>query len=64
MVVMRLAPTEPTGVMHERIAAPPMSTVQAPQTPRPQPYFVPRSWSVSRSAHSSGISDATEIERD
>jgi hypothetical protein len=31
--------TAAAGVMHERIALPSISTVQAPQMPTPQPYF-------------------------
>ena len=38
-------------------------TVHAPQNPRPQPNFVPRMSSVSRSTQSSGVSGATSTVR-
>lgn len=56
MVVMDPLPTEPTEVRQERTGLPSSRTVQAPQAPIPQPYFVPFRSSVSRSAHSSGVS--------
>ena len=63
MVVIRRVPTALTGVTHERVAVPSTRTVQAPQTPRPQPNLVPRSSSVSRNTQSSGISAEAAIER-
>jgi hypothetical protein len=41
MVVTRMRPTVETGVMHERAGTPLRCTVQAPQSPAPQPYLVP-----------------------
>src|SRR5215471_8572904 len=43
------------GVPQERLATPLICTVQAPQSCRPQPNFVPVNPSVSRNTHSSGI---------
>src|SRR5262245_28589945 len=57
-------PTAPaTGVWQERVATPSRWTVHAPQNPRPQPNFVPRMSSVSRSTQSSGVSGATSTVR-
>src|ERR1700729_129805 len=56
---MLLAPTEPTGTWHDRVATPFMCTVQAPHWAMPQPYFVPVSPIVSRITQSSGVSDST-----
>src|SRR3546814_9194645 len=39
-----------------RIASPSISTVQAPQSPVPQPYLVPVRFDASRSAHKRGVS--------
>src|SRR5271166_996256 len=48
-----------TGVEHDRIADPSRCTVQAPQSPAPQPNFVPVSSSVSRNTQSNGVSGET-----
>ena len=45
--------------MHERTARPLRCTVQAPQAAMPQPNLVPVRPSVSRIAHSSGMSGST-----
>ena len=59
MVVMRWPTAADTGVTQERTAASPMCTVQAPQSPAPQPNLVPIMPSSSRSAQSSGMSAGT-----
>ena len=64
MVVIAAASHRADRVTQERIGRAVDGTVQAPQMPRPQPNFVPRSSRVSRSTHSSGISGTTSIERD
>jgi hypothetical protein len=43
---------EETFTTHDRATSPSMSTAQDPQTPMPQPYFVPLRPRPSRSAHS------------
>ena len=48
-------------VWQERVAAPSMWTVQAPQSPMPQPYFVPVMLSRSRNAQSKGISGSASM---
>ena len=53
------APAADTGVEQDRIAWPLAWTVQAPQAPMPQPYFVPFRSSTSRSTHSRGMSGGT-----
>ncbi len=59
MVVMLFPATCETGVEHDRIADPSTCTVQAPQSPAPQPNFVPVSSSVSRNTQSNGVSGET-----
>src|SRR6266403_82245 len=59
MVVTCLAPTALTGVTHERTGSPSRCTVHAPQSATPPPYLVPVRPSVSRSTHSSGVSELT-----
>src|SRR5947208_16853227 len=49
MVVMDFAAAALTGIWHERRGAPPISTVQAPHAPSPQPYLAPVRPSSSRS---------------
>ena len=49
--------------MHERTARPSMSTVHAPHAAMPQPNLVPVRPSVSRIAHSSGVSGSTSTTR-
>jgi hypothetical protein len=44
-----------TGVMHERVGSPSISTVQAPHNPAPQLNLVPVSPIRSRNAHNRGI---------
>src|SRR5207248_8898236 len=63
MVVTRRPATEPTGVMHDRVARPSRCTVQAPHWAMPQPYLVPVSPSVSRRTQSSGVSGASDTVR-
>jgi len=46
-------------VMQERVAAPPMCTVQAPLSAMPQPNFVPVMPSTSRRTQGSGGSPPT-----
>src|SRR5437868_8436060 len=41
MVVMGLPAAAPTCVMHDLAGTPPISTVQAPHCPSPQPYLLP-----------------------
>ena len=55
MVVMRPF-TADTRVWHDRTGLPSTCTVQAPQAPMPQPYFVPLRLRMSRSTQSSGMS--------
>jgi hypothetical protein len=45
--------------MHERVATPPMCTVQAPHCAMPHPNFDPFRSSTSRSTHSSDMSAGT-----
>jgi hypothetical protein len=61
IVVTLRPPSSPTGTTQARSAAPSMCTVQAPQTPMPQPNLVPVSPTTSRTAHSSGMSSGTSI---
>src|SRR3954468_23598204 len=51
------------GRTQVRVGTPSMCTVQAPQAAMPQPYLVPVNPSVSRSAHSRGISGSTSSAR-
>src|SRR5271166_4496721 len=53
IVVILEAPTLLIGVMQERVAAPSICTVHAPQSPTPQPNFVPVMPSTSRNTHKS-----------
>src|ERR1700722_5627975 len=55
MVVTRRPPFIAANVMHERIRLPSMRTVQAPHSPRSQPFLVPVSAKCSRNASSSVI---------
>src|SRR5579862_1766017 len=55
-VVTALPTARPAGVWHDLVLRPSISTVHAAHWPIPQPYFVPRSSSTSRSTHSSGLS--------
>lgn len=48
-----------TGITQERAATPSISTVQAPHSPRPQPYFGPFSARSLRSTSNSGVAGAT-----
>src|SRR5438045_1000240 len=56
MVVIRLPEAALMGVRQLRAAVPSMCTVHAPQSPMPQPNFVPVSSRPSRKYHRSGIS--------
>src|ERR1700694_2098535 len=47
------------GVTQERVGAPSICTVQAPQSAIPQPNFVPVMPSTSRNTQSSGVSPST-----
>ena len=59
-MVVKLRPAAAEhGIWHDRTAWPFSNTVQAPQTPTPQPNFVPVNPSVSRRIHSSGVSSST-----
>src|ERR1700691_1219373 len=59
MVVTGRLLTLLTAVWQERTASPPMITVQAPQSPMPQPYLGPLMFNTSRSTHRRGISGGT-----
>src|SRR4051812_22250800 len=64
MVVTRLPAAAETGTWQERIASPSRCTVQAPQTPTPQPYFVPVRPRRSRRIQRRGVSgSAASTER-
>src|SRR5882757_6332349 len=56
MVVMDFSEAALMGVTQLRAAAPSMCTVQAPQSPMPQPNFVPVREASSRRYQSRGIS--------
>ena len=62
MVTTFLPATEPTSIWHARCAVPSTCTVQAPQRPAPQPYFVPVNPTWSRMAHSSGVLGSASTE--
>src|SRR5262249_56785831 len=62
MVVILRARIVETGVMQDRVGCPSTWTVHAPHNPAPQPYFVPVSWSVSRSTQRSGVAGSTSGE--
>src|SRR5262245_40590608 len=48
-VVIFFPETEPTSVMHDRVARPSMMTVQAPHWPSPHPYLLAVRFRSSRS---------------
>src|SRR5437773_8165934 len=56
MVVTRLPATDATGRAQDRTATPSTSTVQAPHSDSPQPYFVPVKSRSSRNTSSKGRS--------
>src|SRR5229473_3429637 len=56
MVVTGLPTAALTGIWQERRGAPPISTVQAPHWPSPQPYLLPVKPSSSRRTYSRGVS--------
>ena len=58
-MVIFLPDASETEVWHERTASPFRCTVQAPQSPTPQPNLVPVSCMCSRITQSSGVSPAT-----
>ena len=64
MVVISIPAMLIAGITQERMGAPLTSTVHEPQTPIPQLYFVPVKFSLSRSAHNSGMSEGTSIDTD
>src|SRR5579859_4661875 len=59
MVTIGLPVAVATGVWQDRVATPSMWTVQAPQSPMPQPYFVPVMFSKSRSTQRRGIAGSS-----
>src|SRR5215472_3327041 len=59
MVVMSRPAACEMLVMHDRVSAPFMCTLHAPQIPAPQPYLVPVSSRESRRTQSRGVSAAT-----
>src|SRR6476619_1088282 len=62
-MVTTLAPSAAeTGVEQERTALPFRCTVQAPQKPAPQPYFVPVSPAWSRMIHNNGVFGSASTE--
>src|SRR5207302_6195334 len=63
MVVTLLPAASASGVMHERMARPLSSTVHAPHTPTPQPYFVPSRPRRSPNTHSSGMRPSASTSR-
>src|ERR1039457_901841 len=54
-VVTAFPTAPPASVWHDLVLRPSINTVHAAQYPIPQPYFVPRSPSASRSTHNSGL---------
>src|SRR3546814_4949734 len=62
MVVTNFPSAAAMVTWQERTASPSMSTVQAPQSPVPQPYFVPVRFDASRSAQSSGVAGSMRSE--
>src|ERR1700704_3812166 len=63
MVVMRLPASIAASVMQARTRRPSTCTVQAPHSPRSQPFFVPVSPNSSRKASSSVVRGSTAIVR-
>src|SRR5216683_5083216 len=58
-MVVTIAPSAwATGMAQDCAAVPSRCTVQTPQTPMPQPYFVPVRLSSSRRTQSNGVSGA------
>src|SRR5207302_5876621 len=58
-MVVKLRPAAPEhGIWHDRTAFPFSSTVHAPQTPTPQPNFVPVNPRLSRMSQSNGVSSS------
>src|SRR5260221_12510076 len=62
VVVTLWSATAETGVTQERVACPPICTVQAPHCAMPQPNLVPVRPTTSRIAHSNGMSGSTSRE--
>jgi hypothetical protein len=56
IVVIRRPSASPIVIRQLRSASPSTWTMQAPQSPSPQPYLVPVRFAASRSAQSSGVS--------
>jgi hypothetical protein len=63
IVVILEAPTLSIEVTHERVAAPSICTVHAPQSAIPQPNFVLVMPSTSRNTQRSGVSPSTSTVR-
>ena len=63
MVVKDRPVASPAETWQERRAFPFSRMVQAPQTPTPQPNFVPVSPNESRSTQSNGVSGSTSSSR-
>ena len=63
IVTIFLPTAADTGSAQERTASPSTSTVQAPQTPMPQPYLAPGRSRWPRRTQSSGISGSTSTVR-
>src|SRR5262249_26503875 len=59
IVVTLEVPTLSIDVIHERVGAPSICTVQAPHNAMPQPNLVPVMPSTSRNTHRSGVSPST-----
>src|SRR5271169_6732798 len=62
MVVIFLPTASLTEVWQDRTASPLIWTVQAPQSPAPQPNFVPVICNCSRMTQSSGVSFAASTD--
>jgi hypothetical protein len=63
MVVIDRPTTSPTGVRQARTAIPSTSSLQAPQTPSPQPYLVPVSPHSSRTTSSRDRDGSSRTDR-
>src|SRR4051794_11734436 len=62
MVVIFLPAAALSEVWQDRTASPLRCTVQAPQSPAPQPNFVPVICSCSRMTHNNGVSPAASTD--
>src|SRR5262249_33306000 len=59
IVVTAEVPMLSIGVIQERVATPPICTVQAPHSAMPQPNLVPVMPRTSRNTHKRGVSPST-----